>query len=71
MKAFSALCRELDSSTSSLAKQAALQSYFRSTAPAGAAGGGFFLAGVRALRMAHKKLLHAQDAQGSPRECRV
>ncbi len=37
MKGFSALYRELDSSTSNLAKQVALQNYFWSAAPADAA----------------------------------
>ena len=34
MKAFAALYRELDATTSSLAKQAALQRYLQSAAPA-------------------------------------
>ena len=68
MKAFSALYRELDSSTSSLAKQAALQNYFRSAAPADAAWSVFFLAGGKPRQMVPNKLLKAlaQEVAGLP-----
>ena len=68
MKAFSALYRELDSSTSSLAKQAALQNYFRSAAPADAAWAVFFLAGGKPRQMVPNKLLKvlAQEAAALP-----
>ncbi|MEO8767719.1 MAG: cisplatin damage response ATP-dependent DNA ligase, partial [Nitrosospira sp.] len=59
MKAFSALYRELDSSTSSLAKQAALQSYFRIAPPADAAWAVFFLAGGKPRQMVPNRLLKA------------
>jgi DNA ligase-1 len=59
MKAFSALFRELDSSTSSLAKQASLQSYFRSAPPADAAWAVFFLAGGKPRQMVPNRLLKA------------
>ena len=45
MKAFAALYRELDATTSSLAKQAALQRYLQSEPPADAAWAVYFLAG--------------------------
>jgi DNA ligase 1 len=68
MKAFSALYRELDSSTSSLAKQAALKNYFRRTAPADAAWAVFFLAGGKPRQMVPNKLLKAlaQEVAGLP-----
>ena len=59
MKAFSALYRELDSSTSNLAKQVALQNYFRTAAPADAAWAVFFLAGGKPRQMVPNKLLKA------------
>ena len=57
MKSFAALYRALDASTSSLAKQAALQQYLRSAAPADAAWAVYFLAGGKPRQLVPVKLL--------------
>lgn len=57
MKAFAALYRALDASTSSLAKQAALQQYLRGAAPADAAWAVYFLAGGKPRQLVPVKLL--------------
>jgi DNA ligase 1 len=57
MRAFAALYRALDASTSSLAKQAALQQYLRSAAPADAAWAVYFLAGGKPRQLVPVKLL--------------
>ena len=68
MKDFSALYRELDSSTSNLVKQAALQNYLRRAAPADAAWAVFFLAGGKPRQLVPNKLLKAltQEVGGLP-----
>ncbi|CAN7188808.1 ATP-dependent DNA ligase [Variovorax sp. LjRoot84] len=68
MKQFAALYRELDASTSSLAKQAALQRYLLSAAPADAAWAVYFLAGGKPRQLVPTKLLRllAQEAAGLP-----
>jgi DNA ligase-1 len=68
MKAFAALYRELDESTSSLSKQAALQAYLRSAAPADAAWAVYFLAGGKPRQLVPAKLLRelARDTAGLP-----
>jgi DNA ligase-1 len=68
MKAFAALYRELDASTSSLAKQAALQRYLREADPADAAWAVYFLAGGKPRQLVPTKLLRllAQEAAGLP-----
>ena len=68
MKAFAALYRELDSTTSSLAKQAALQGYLRTACPADAAWAVYFLAGGKPRQIVSTKLLKqlAQEAAGLP-----
>jgi len=68
MKAFAALYRELDATTSSLAKQAALQRYLQDAAPADAAWAVYFLAGGKPRQLVPTKLLRllAQDAAGLP-----
>ncbi|MDM0038820.1 ATP-dependent DNA ligase [Variovorax sp. J22G21] len=68
MKAFAALYRELDATTSSLAKQAALQRYLHSTAPQDAAWAVYFLAGGKPRQLVPTKLLRllAQEAAGLP-----
>ncbi|NMM08597.1 ATP-dependent DNA ligase [Polaromonas sp.] len=68
MKAFAALYRELDATTSSLAKQAALQRYLQSAAPADAAWAVYFLAGGKPRQLVATKLLRglAQQAAGLP-----
>jgi len=68
MKAFAALYRELDASTSSLAKQAALQRYLREAEPADAAWAVYFLAGGKPRQLVPTKLLRllAQEAAGLP-----
>jgi DNA ligase-1 len=68
MKQFAALYRELDASTSSLAKQAALQRYLQSAAPADAAWAVYFLAGGKPRQLVPTKLLRllAQEAAGLP-----
>ncbi|MDB5744456.1 MAG: ATP-dependent ligase [Polaromonas sp.] len=68
MKAFAALYRELDATTSSLAKQAALQRYLQSALPADAAWAVYFLAGGKPRQLVPAKLLRllAQEAAGLP-----
>ena len=68
MKAFATLYRELDGSTSSLAKQAALQTYLRTASPADAAWMVYFLAGGKPRQLVPTKLLRelARDAAGLP-----
>ena len=68
MKAFAALYRELDASTSSLAKQAALQRYLRAVPPADAAWAVYFLAGGKPRQLVPTKLLRslARDVAGLP-----
>jgi len=68
MKDFAALYRTLDATTSSLAKQAALQQYLRAAAPADAAWAVYFLAGGKPRQIVPVKLLRllAQEAAGLP-----
>lgn len=68
MKDFAALYRELDASTSSLAKQAALQRYLREADPADAAWAVYFLAGGKPRQLVPTRLLRllAQEAAGLP-----
>ncbi|MFL9665621.1 ATP-dependent DNA ligase [Variovorax sp. AB1(2024)] len=68
MKAFAALYRELDASTSNLAKQAALQRYLREADAADAAWAVYFLAGGKPRQLVPTKLLRllAQEAAGLP-----
>jgi DNA ligase 1 len=68
MKKFAALYRALDASTSSLAKQAALQDYFRNAAASDAAWAVYFLAGGKPRQIVPNKLLKAlaQTASGLP-----
>lgn len=68
MKAFAALYRELDATTSSLAKQAALQRYLRLVPAKDAAWAVYFLAGGKPRQLVPNKLLRllAQEAAGLP-----
>ncbi len=68
MKAFAALYHELDSSTSNLAKQAALQRYLRAADAADAAWAVYFLAGGKPRQLVPAKLLRllAREAAGLP-----
>ncbi|MBU1357486.1 MAG: ATP-dependent DNA ligase [Gammaproteobacteria bacterium] len=68
MKAFAQLYRELDASTSSLAKQAALQRYLRAASAGDAAWAVYFLAGGKPRQLVPSKLLRllAQEAAGLP-----
>jgi DNA ligase-1 len=68
MKAFAALYSELDATTSSLAKQAALQRYLHSAPAADAAWAVYFLAGGKPRQLVPTKLLRllAQEAAGLP-----
>ncbi len=68
MKAFAALYRELDATTSSLAKLGALQRYLQDAAPADAAWAVYFLAGGKPRQMVPTRLLRllAQEAAGLP-----
>ncbi|MDP9606985.1 UNVERIFIED_ORG: DNA ligase-1 [Variovorax paradoxus] len=68
MKAFAALYHELDASTSSLAKQAALQRYLSEADAADAAWAVYFLAGGKPRQLVPVKLLRllAQEAAGLP-----
>lgn len=68
MKAFAALYRELDATTSSLAKQAALQRYLHAAAPEDAAWAVYVLAGGKPRQLVPTKLLRllAQEAAGLP-----
>ncbi len=60
MRAFAALFRDLDASTSSLAKQAALQAYLRQARPEDAAWAVYFLAGGKPRQLVPTKLLREQ-----------
>ncbi|MDM0106676.1 ATP-dependent DNA ligase [Variovorax sp. J22R24] len=68
MKQFAALYRELDATTSSLAKQAALQRYLQSATPEDAAWAVYFLAGGKPRQLVPAKLLRllAQESAGLP-----
>lgn len=68
MKAFAALYRELDASTSNLVKQAALQRYLRDAPSQDAAWAVYFLAGGKPRQLVPVKLLRllAQEAAGLP-----
>jgi len=68
MKVFAALYRELDATTSSLAKQAALQRYLQTALPADAAWAVYFLAGGKPRQLVPARLLRqlAQEAAGLP-----
>lgn len=68
MKQFAALYRELDATTSSLAKQAALQRYLQNAPPEDAAWAVYFLAGGKPRQLVPTKLLRllAQEAAGLP-----
>jgi DNA ligase 1 len=68
MKAFAALYRELDATTSSLAKQAALQRYLMVATPPDAAWAVYFLAGGKPRQLVPTKVLRAlaRDAAGLP-----
>ena len=68
MKDFAALYAALDATTSSLAKQAALQAYLRRVAPEDAAWAVYFLAGGKPRQIVPVKLLRllAQEAAGLP-----
>ncbi|MES2183322.1 MAG: ATP-dependent DNA ligase [Pseudomonadota bacterium] len=68
MKTFAALYRELDASTSSLAKQAALQQYLQAAPPADAAWAVYFLAGGKPRQLVPNKILRAvaREAAGLP-----
>ena len=68
MKAFAALYRELDASTSSLAKQSALQRYLLAAPPQDAAWAVYFLAGGKPRQLVPTKLLRslAREVSGLP-----
>lgn len=68
MKAFAALYRELDATTSSLAKQAALRRYLQAAAPEDAAWAVYFLSGGKPRQLVPTRLLRllAQQAAGLP-----
>ena len=68
MKAFAALYRELDATTSSLVKQAALQRYLVDAQAADAAWAVYFLAGGKPRQLVPTKVLRslAHDACGLP-----
>lgn len=68
MRAFAALYRELDATTSSLAKQAALQAYLRAATPADAAWAVYFLAGGKPRQLVATRTLRllAREAAGLP-----
>ena len=68
MKAFAALYRELDASTASSAKQAALQAYLRAAPPDDAGWAVYFLAGGKPRQLVPSKLLRelAREAAGLP-----
>ena len=68
MKAFAALYRELDATTSSLAKQAALQRYLLGAQAPDAAWAVYFLAGGKPRQLVPTKVLRAlaRDAAGMP-----
>ena len=68
MKDFAALYRELDATTSSLAKQAALQRYLLAAHPPDAAWAVYFLAGGKPRQLVPTKVLRAlaREAAGLP-----
>ncbi|SEA67216.1 ATP-dependent DNA ligase [Variovorax sp. YR216] len=68
MKQFAALYRELDATTSSLAKQSALQHYLQTVEPRDAAWAVYFLAGGKPRQLVPNKLLRllAQESAGLP-----
>ncbi len=68
MKAFAALYRELDATTSSLAKQAALQRYLLDAQASDAAWAVYFLAGGKPRQLVPTKVLRAmaRDAAAMP-----
>ena len=68
MKTFAALYRDLDATTSSLAKQAALQAYLKEAKPADAAWAIYFLAGGKPRQLVPTKVLRrlAQEDAGLP-----
>ena len=68
MKAFAALYRALDDSTSSLAKRAALQGYLAAADPADAAWAVYFLAGGKPRQLVPTRVLKqlARQASGLP-----
>ncbi|WP_341910185.1 ATP-dependent DNA ligase [Polaromonas sp. YR568] len=68
MKAFAALYRELDLTTSSLVKQAVLQRYLQAVPPADAAWAVYFLAGGKPRQLVPTRLLRelAREASGLP-----
>ncbi len=68
MKDFAALYRALDSSTSNLAKQAALRAYLEAAVPEDAAWAVYFLAGGKPRQLVPSKLLRsfAREAAGLP-----
>jgi len=68
MKAFAALYRDLDASTASSAKQAALQAYLRAARPEDCAWAVYFLAGGKPRQLVPGKLLRAlaREAAGLP-----
>lgn len=68
MKAFAALYRALDATTSSLGKQAALQAYLAQATPRDAAWAVYFLAGGKPRQIVPVKLLRelAQQVAGLP-----
>ena len=68
MKAFAALYRELDATTSSLAKQAALQRYLLDAQASDAAWAVYFLAGGKPRQLVPTKALRAmaRDAAAMP-----
>ena len=62
MKLFAALYRELDATTSSGAKQAALQQYLREASPADAAWAVYFLAGGKPRQTVPTRVLRERIA---------
>ncbi|WP_431102730.1 ATP-dependent DNA ligase [Roseateles noduli] len=60
MRAFAALYRDLDASTSSLSKQSALQAYLRLAPPEDAAWAVYFLAGGKPRQLVPTRLLREQ-----------
>ncbi len=68
MKRFAALYRQLDASTSLLAKQAALREYLQAAAPEDAAWAVYFLAGGKPRQLVPVRLLRelARQAAGLP-----
>ncbi|MEI2414784.1 ATP-dependent DNA ligase [Orrella sp. JC864] len=65
MKAFAALYAELDATTSSKAKLAAMVSYFRQAPPEDAAWAAYFLAGGKPRQLVPAKLLRLFGAQAA------